>query len=259
MARVISVAIPKGGSGKTTTVINLGAALAEAGQRVLLVDLDFQGSLTAALGFDPDQLTETSYTAIKQFTQTYVPAALPICPTAIGVDLLPTNIDLTLAETELLQIFGRDTIVQRLLASVADQYDTILIDTHPSLDILVDNSLVAGREVIIPLQAEYLSTRSLPLILSKIQLMQRAGLDVRVLGVLLTMAAPRTVIGRDTIDYIRTTFGSHLHVFDTVIARSTRFPETQALATSILHHDPHGEGAKAYRALAREVTANEQA
>lgn len=255
MARIISVAIPKGGSGKTTTVINLGAALAELGQRVLLVDLDFQGSLTTALGLDPDHLAETSYTALKRFTQTYdTSTPLPICPTAIGVDLLPTNIDLTLAETELLQVFQRDHILQRLLAGVADQYDTILIDTHPSLDVLVDNALVAGPEVIIPLQAEFLSTRSLPLLLSKIQLMQRAGLKVQVLGVLLTMAAPRTVIGRDTINFIRTTYGPHVRVFNTIIARSTRFPETPALATSILHHDPHGEGACAYRALAQEIT-----
>ncbi|MBF6612192.1 MAG: AAA family ATPase [Chloroflexi bacterium] len=256
MARIIAVAVPKGGTGKTTTTLNLGAALAEQGQRVLLVDFDPQGNLTQSLGLRPSQLEHTIYSAIKYFLTRYEPQLeLAIHKTAAGMDLVPTSARLNLANDELAVAIQREFVLQKLLAPVANRYDVILIDTLPYLGVLVMNALVAAHEILIPLQAEYLATESVALILDQVQLMRRAGLnpDLSVTGILLTMVDKRTVINREAAEYVRKTFGHQVRIFDTVIKRSVRFPESQATHQSILGHEPQGEGARAYRALAAEV------
>ncbi len=256
MARIIAVAVPKGGTGKTTTTINLGAALAEQGQRVLLVDFDPQGNLTQSLGLRPSQLEHTIYSAIKYFLTRYEPQLeLAICPTSAGMDLVPTSARLNLANDELAVAIQREFVLQKLLASVAQQYDVILIDTLPYLGVLVMNALVAAHEVLIPLQAEYLATESVALILDQVQLMRRAGLNpnLAVTGILLTMVDSRTIINREAAEYVRKTFGQQVRIFDTFIKRSVRFPESQASHQTILRYEPQGEGARAYRALAAEV------
>jgi chromosome partitioning protein len=256
MTRIISVAVPKGGTGKTTTTINLGAALAEQGQRVLLVDFDPQGNLTQALGLRPSDLEHTAYSAIKYFLTRYEPQLdLAIQSTASGVDLVPASARLNLANDELAVAMQREYVLQKLLAPISPRYDFILIDTLPYLGVLVVNALVAAQEIIIPLQAEYLATESVALILEQVQLMRRSGLNptLTITGILLTMVDQRTVINREAVDYARKTFGNHVKVFDTMIKRSVRFPESQASHQSILQYDTHGEGARAYRALAEEV------
>ncbi len=256
MTRIISVAVPKGGTGKTTTTINLGAALAEQGQRVLLVDFDPQGNLTQALGLRPSDLEHTAYSAIKYFLTRYEPQLdLAIRPTAAGVDLVPASARLNLANDELAVAMQREYVLQKLLAPIASRYDFILIDTLPYLGVLVVNALVAAQEIVIPLQAEYLATESVALILEQVQLMRRSGLNpnLTITGILLTMVDQRTVINREAVEYARKTFGNHVKVFDTMIKRSVRFPESQASHQSILQYEPHGEGARAYRALAAEV------
>lgn len=256
MARIIAVAVPKGGTGKTTTTLNLGAALAEQGQRVLLVDFDPQGNLTQSLGLRPSQLEHTIYSAIKYYLTRYEPQLeLAIHKTAAGMDLVPTSARLNLANDELAVAIQREFVLQKLLATVANRYDVILIDTLPYLGVLVMNALVAAHEILIPLQAEYLATESVALILDQVQLMRRAGLnpDLSVTGILLTMVDKRTVINREAAEYVRKTFGHRVRIFDTVIKRSVRFPESQATHQSILRHEPQGEGARAYRALAAEV------
>lgn len=255
-ARIIAVAVPKGGTGKTTTTINLGAALAEQGQRVLLVDFDPQGNLTQSLGFRPGDLEHTAYSAIKYFLTRYEPQLeLAICSTKAGVDLVPTSARLNLANDELAVAIQREFVLQKLLAPLTTQYDFILIDTLPYLGVLVINALVAAQEILIPLQAEYLATESVSLILDQVQLMRRSGLNphLDVTGILLTMVDNRTIINREAVNYTRKTFGDHVPVFDTMIKRSVRFPESQASHQSIIHYDPQSEGANAYRALATEV------
>jgi chromosome partitioning protein len=256
MTRIISVAVPKGGTGKTTTTINLGAALAEQGQRVLLVDFDPQGNLTQALGLRPGDLEHTAYSAIKYFLTRYEPQLdLAIQSTDSGVDLVPASARLNLANDELAVAMQREYVLQKLLAPIAPRYDFILIDTLPYLGVLVVNALVAAQEIIIPLQAEYLATESVALILEQVQLMRRSGLNpnLTITGILLTMVDQRTVINREAVEYARKTFGNHVNVFDTMIKRSVRFPESQASHQPILKYEPHGEGARAYRALAAEV------
>lgn len=256
MTRIISVAVPKGGTGKTTTTLNLGAALAEQGQRVLLVDFDPQGNLTQALGLRPGDLEHTAYSAIKYFLTRFEPQLdLAIQPTSAGVDLVPASARLNLANDELAVAIQREYVLQKLLAPVASRYDFILIDTLPYLGVLVVNALTAAHEVLIPLQAEYLATESVALILEQAQLMRRSGLNANlaITGILLTMIDQRTVINREAIEYARRAFGSQVNVFDTMIKRSVRFPESQAMHQTILQYDLHGEGARAYRALAEEV------
>ena len=256
MTRIIAVAVPKGGTGKTTTTLNLGAALAEQGKRVLLVDFDPQGNLTQALGLRPAELEHTAYSAIKYFlTRFESQLDLAICKTDAGVDLVPTSARLNLANDELAVAIQREFVLQKLLAPIASRYDYILIDTLPYLGVLVVNALVAAREVLIPLQAEYLATESVALMLDQIQLMRRSGLNpnLTITGILLTMIDQRTVINREAVEYARKVFGSKVSVFETMIKRSVRFPESQASHQSILGYDPSGEGARAYRALAQEV------
>ena len=256
MARIIAVAVPKGGTGKTTTTINLGTALAAQGQRVLLVDFDPQGNLTQALGLRPGDLEHTVYSAIKYFLTRFEPQLdLAIQPISAGVDLVPASARLNLANDELAVAIQREYVLQKLLAPIAPRYDVILIDTLPYLGVLVINALTAAQEVIIPLQAEYLATESVALILDQVQLMRRSGLspNLQITGILLTMIDQRTVINREAIEYARKVFGGKINVFETMIKRSVRFPESQASHQSILQYDPHGEGARAYSALAEEV------
>ncbi len=256
MARIIAVAVPKGGTGKTTTTLNLGAALAEQGKRVLLVDFDPQGSLTLALGVRADDLEHTVHSAITYFLATYEPRLdRGIIPTSAGVDLVPATIRLNLANAELTVAPQGEVVLRELLAPLVHQYDAILIDTLPYLGILVENALAAAHEVLIPLQAEYLSTESVALMLRQIQFVRKSKLNPQlgVSGVLLTQVDSRTVISRQFMDYARKEFGAHVPVFETVIKRTVSFPESQARRQSILQYAPADPGARAYRALAEEV------
>ncbi len=256
MTRIIAMAVPKGGTGKTTTTMNLGAALAEAGQRVLLIDFDPQGNLTQALGFRPGDLDQTIYSAMKHFLTHYESQLVrAIRSTSAGIDLVPTSARLNLANDELTVAVQREFVLQKLLAPVLPDYDVIFIDTLPYLGILVVNALTAAQEVLIPLQAEYLATESVSLMLDQVQLIRRTGLNPKlsITGILLTMVDSRTIINREAVEYARKVFGSYVPVFQTVIKRSARFPESQANYQTILHYEPSGEGARSYRALAEEI------
>lgn len=256
MARVIAVAVPKGGTGKTTTTLNLGAALAEQGKRVLLIDFDPQGNLTQALGLRPADLEHTTYSVIKSFLSRFEPQLeLAIQPIGAGIDLVPTSARLNLANDELAIAIQREFVLQKLIAPVRQSYDFILIDTLPYLGVLVINALVAAQELIIPLQAEYLATESIALILDQVQLMRRSGLNpnLAITGILLTMIDQRTVINREAIAYARKVYGGKVPIFEAMIRRSVRIPESQASHQSILAYDSASESAKAYRLLATEV------
>lgn len=259
MARVTAVSAPKGGVGKTTTALNLGAALAELGERVLLVDLDPQGSLTRVAGFEPEALDQTIYTALKHFMTYYEPGNVPVLTSSTGLDIVPSNSVLTAADEELLMAVRREVVLQQLLEPLLPRYDHIIIDTSPSLGVLVQNALVAAQQVIIPLEAEYLATPSIPLILKKIQVTRRTGLNpaLEIAGILITMVDPRTVMSRETVEHIRKTYAPHVPIFKTTIRRLVQFPNSQAARQSILQYEPQGEGSRAYRALAEEVLHGE--
>ena len=254
MTRIIAIAVPKGGVGKTTTTLNLGAALAEQGKRVLLIDCDPQGNLSQAL--NADSSGPTLYSEMRAFLDTYTSTIeRAIQPTPIGVDLVPTDVRLNLANGELTLAMHGEFVLQKLLRPIAPAYDFVLLDTLPYLGVLVVNTLVAAQEVIIPMEAEYFATQSVGLMIDQVHLMRRSELNpqLRVTGVLLTMVDQRTVINRQVVEYARREFSIDVPVFATLIKRSVRFPESQAMHQTILQYEPHGEGARAYRALAEEI------
>ncbi len=252
--KTIALAMPKGGTAKTTTCINLAAALAELGKRVLAVDLDPQGNLTACAGWEPDSLESTIYQAIMSTIRNGPATRPPILSSDEGFDLIPANLDLSLAELDLQNTFRREYVLTRILAQVEADYDFALLDCPPSLGILVVNALTAADAVIVPTQTEFLAARGIDRLLQVVERVRATELnpDLTIAGIVLTMADRRTIHTRQIMDIIRETYGD-LHIFDTVIQRSVRFAESAALGRSILRNPDAREHADAYRALAQEV------
>jgi chromosome partitioning protein len=255
-ARVIALCNQKGGVGKTTSAINLGAALAELGRRVLLVDFDPQGALSAGLGVQPHQLDRTSYNLLMErnlgIEDVLLKTAVP------GIDLLPSNIDLSAAEIQLVSEVAREQALARVLAPVVDGYDFVLIDCQPSLGLLTVNALTSAHGVIIPLECEFFSLRGVALLIDTIEkVQQRLNPDLKLDGILATMYDGRTLHGREVFARVLEAFGDT--VFDTVITRTVRFPETTVAGEPITSWAPNSIGAKAYRHLAREVIARSAA
>ena len=251
-AWILALCNQKGGVGKTTTAINLGAALAEYGRRVLLVDFDPQGALSAGLGVRPHELEHTVYDLVMEGG---VEAEEVLLKTDIaGLDLLPSNIDLSAAEVSLVNEVGRDRALDRVLASVRGDYDLVLIDCQPSLGLLTVNALAAADGAIIPLECEYFSLRGVALVTDTIQKVHdRLNPRLKLEGVLATMYDSRTVHSRDVLARIVEQFGDR--VFHTVISRTVRFPETTVADEPITSYAPASSGATAYRQLAKEVIA----
>jgi chromosome partitioning protein len=249
-ARVIALCNQKGGVGKTTSTINLGAALAEVGRRVLLVDFDPQGALSVGLGVQPHQLDRTTYNLLMEPGVTIDDAVLKT--SVPGVDLLPSNIDLSAAEIQLVSEVGREQSLARAIAPALGEYDFVLIDCQPSLGLLTVNALTASHGVIIPLECEFFSLRGVALLIDTIEkVQQRLNPELKLDGILATMYDGRTLHGREVFSRVLEAFGDT--VFDTVIARTVRFPETTVAGEPITSWAPNSTGAKAYRDLAREV------
>jgi len=249
------VAMQKGGVGKTTTTVNLAAALAEMGRRVLAVDLDPQGNLTQHAGLDPDTITPTLYDALKAEVDGGTgDVRAAIVATREGFDLLPSQPELSLVEVALINTLSRERILAGLLDSVAANYDFILIDCNPSLGLLVINALTAADSVLIPIQTEYLAARGALMILSTIETIRRKRLNPRLTieGILLTMADTRASLTRDIQQAVEQQYGGGIRIFSTVIRRSVRFAESAAAGRSLIAYDPRSAGANAYRAVAKE-------
>jgi chromosome partitioning protein len=249
-AQIIALANQKGGVGKTTTTINLGAALAELGASVLLVDMDPQGSLGVGLGVEANALDTTVYNLLLQdgssVDDAIVTTATP------GLDLLPANIDLAAAEILLVQEVAREHALKRVLERVRDRYDYILIDCPPSLGLLTINGLSAADGVIVPLECEYFALRGMSLLMQTLErVRERLNPELRLEGVIATMYDGRTIHGRDVFDRVKEAFGDV--VFDTTVGKTIRFAEAPVAGESILTYAPSSAGAKAYRALGREV------
>ena len=249
-ARVIALCNQKGGVGKTTTAINLGAALAEHDRRVLLVDFDPQGALSVGLGVNPGQLDRTVYDLIMNPS---MPVDDVLLKTAVaGMDLLPSNIDLSAAEVQLVNEVAREQTLARTLEHVSADYDLVLIDCQPSLGLLTVNALTAAHAVIIPLECEYFALRGVALLMQTIdKVRQRLNPRLEVGGVLATMYDARTLHSREVLARVVEVFGDS--VFDTVISRTVRFPETTVAGRPITDYAPSSPGARAYRELALEV------
>ena len=251
-AKIMAMCNQKGGVGKTTSTINLGAALAEYGRKVLLVDFDPQGALAVGLGIQPHELDQTVYNAIMERS---VSATDVLMKTRVdGVDLLPSNIDLSAAEVQLVAEVGREHTLLRVLRPVMNDYDYVLVDCQPSLGLLTVNALTAADGVIIPLECEFFSLRGVALLIDTIEKVQeRLNPKLDIVGILATMYDPRTLHSKEVMARVVEAFGET--VFDTVINRTVRFPETTVAGEPITTWAPKSAGAAAYRQLAREVIA----
>jgi chromosome partitioning protein len=254
MARTISVANQKGGVGKTTTAVNLGAALAERGQRVLLLDLDPQGHLTINMGVKvPDELEKTIYDLLVDPTVTVNDVVGD--SQQMGVHYIPANIELAGAESQLMNEIGREGVLKEKLEAVRRRYDFIVIDCPPSLNLLTINAFVASDEVIIPLQCEYFGMKGMQQLLNTVDRVKaKLNPKLRVAGILPTIFKARTLHSQEVLQAVKDHFGTI--VFDFAIKDSIRFAESPLAGASILQYAGASDGARSYRALAEAVMEN---
>ncbi len=248
-ARIIALCNQKGGVGKTTSTINLGATLAECGRRVLAVDFDPQGALSAGLGV-PTHDVETVYDLLLgtvKDTRSVIKTT-----NVTDLDVLPANIDLSAAEVHLVNEVAREQILARVLRQVADDYDVILIDCQPSLGLLTVNALTAAHGVLIPLECEYFALRGVALLIETIdKVRDRLNPAIRLDGILATMYDGRTLHSREVLERVVDQFGDQ--VLETVIGRTVKFPDASVAGSPITTFAPDHQAAFAYRQLAREL------
>ena len=258
-AVVLAVSNQKGGTGKTTTCENLGIGLAQEGKKVLLVDTDPQASLTVALGYPrPDDLSFTLSDAMEKImTEQPIAPGEGLLHHPEGVDLMPANIMLSGLEISLVNAMNREKILKQYLDTVWREYDFILLDCMPSLGMLTVNALAAADQVLIPVQAQYLSAKGLEQLLQTINKVRRQiNPKLKIEGILLTMVDSRTNYAKEISALIREAYGSNIKVFSTDIPRPVRAAEISAEGRSIFKHDPKGKVAEAYRVLTKEVLSD---
>ncbi len=251
-AFVIAMCNQKGGVGKTTTTINLGAALAELGRRVLLIDFDPQGSLSVGLGINPNALEASVYDLLMR--RGTDPHAI-VQPTKIdNLDILPSNIDLSAAEVQLVSEVAREHTMTRAIQPLKPDYDVILIDCAPSLGLLTVNALTGADGVLIPLESEFFALRGVAMLTDTINKVQeRLNSKLELIGILGTMYDPRTLHNREVLDRVEEAFGDK--VFSTKIRRTVKFPETTVAGEPITTYASSSAAAQQYRDLAKEVLA----
>lgn len=248
-AIITAIVNQKGGVGKTTTTLNLGAGLARLGRRVLLVDLDPQAGLSASAGIPVAHLTISIYQALLDENVDPIPI---IHQTVAGFDIFPATIDLSAAEVELVNVTLRELVLRDVLDKLRSRYDHILIDCPPSLGLLTINALAAADRVIIPLECEFLATRGLALLLRTLEKVKgRLNRELRVEGILATKFDGRTIHANEILAELRSNFPGQ--VFDTVIKNTVRVKEAPAAGLSIFDYEPNHDVAKAYMQVAKEV------
>lgn len=252
MGKVISIANQKGGVGKTTTSVNLGACLAYIGKKVLLVDIDPQGNATSGVGIEKADVEQCIYDVLIDDVE----VASVIKPTKVeNLDVIPATIQLAGAEIELVPTISREVRLKRALEEVSDQYDYIIIDCPPSLGLLTLNSLTASDAVLIPVQCEYYALEGLSQLLNTVRLVQKhLNQELKIEGVLLTMLDARTNLGIQVIDEVKKYFQDK--VYKTIIPRTVRLSEAPSHGEPIIIYDPKSRGADVYIDLAKEVVAH---
>ena len=260
MCRVIAIANQKGGVGKTTTTSNLGIGLARQGKKVLLIDADAQGSLTASLGIrEPDRLEITLATIMGNIiNDEEIRSDYGILSHDEGVDFIPGNIELSGLETSLINVMSRETVLRTYIDLQRDNYDYILIDCMPSLGMITINVFTCADSILIPVQAAYLPIKGLEQLIKTIGKVKRQiNQKLMIEGILLTMVDNRTNYAKDISNLLIENYGSKVHIFENSIPMSVRAAEISAEDVSIYKHDPNGKVASAYQSLTKEVLCNE--
>lgn len=253
--KTIAIANQKGGCGKTTTAVNVAASFAHVGKRVIIVDLDSQAHATLGLGVVPEELHRTIYDII---TDPQFSTAKAVMKTNTeGLDIIPSNILLSGAESELVTMYDREYVLQKHLESLGDDYDVCVIDCSPSLSILTLNALVASTDVLIPVQTHYYALEGLKQLLETIDVVKsRFNSSLKILGVLLTFVESRTLLSREVQRQMKDFFGKL--VFDTVIHRNVRLAEAPSAGEPVLAYDVNSRGAQEYLALINEIIEHEE-
>ena len=257
-AKIIAVVNQKGGTGKTTTTENIGIGLVNEGKKVLLIDMDPQGSLTISLGYPrPDEMYPTLSDVLEKVIREELENPKEgIINQREGVDLMPGNIELSGLEVSLVNIMSRETILKRYLDEIKKDYDYILLDCMSSLGMITMNALVAADSVLIPVQAQYLSAKGLEQLLQTVSKVRRQiNPKLKIDGIVLTMVDKRTNYAKEISALVRSVYGGNIKVFKTDIPHSVRAAEISAEGKSIFEHDPKGKVAEAYRELTKEVIA----
>jgi chromosome partitioning protein len=252
MGKVIAIANQKGGVGKTTTAINLGAALAVLEYRTLLIDADPQANATSGVGIDPRNIKTSIYECIIEEVE---PGNIILNTSTPNLDLIPAHIDLVGAEIEMINLPNREMMMKKVVGKIKDQYDFVIIDCSPSLGLITVNSLTAADSVIVPVQCEYFALEGLGKLLNTIKIVQsRLNPALSIEGILLTMFDQRLRLGKQVVDEVRMHFQQM--VFDTVIHRNTKLGEAPSFGETIIMHDAESKGATNYLNLAREILQN---